>query len=110
MATGLLGSAAVSDIGYSGVTSTVYTVPSSGVSYAVVHITLATEFQDSSYAYGTYVSVNDKPVLHLIASNFGGVGRFHSNALSIMLSAGNVVKLRSYRHTSYCTVSGYEVA
>jgi len=111
MATGLLGSATLSTTSNSHVNTTVYTVPSSGVSYAVVHITVATEPVDGDGDH-TYVTVDDHKVLSLIPT--GGYnsysGRYASNSVSMMLSPGNEVKLYGKLINVSCTVSGYEVA
>ena len=111
MATGLLGSATITSS--SSGNTTVYTVPSSGVSYAVVHITISMEGTDDTDGDDAYVTVEDNPVVSLNPMggfNHHSLHKHGSNSVSMMLSPGNVVKLYIYRSTVGCTVSGYEVA
>jgi hypothetical protein len=112
MATGLLGSGTLS-AGSTRTTSTIYTVPSSGVSYAVVHITIAMEPEDTDGDH-VWVTVAGHKVLTLIPSGGGygssSHGKYASNSVSMMLSPGNTVVLSVYRAEVSCTVSGYEVA
>lgn len=109
MATGLLGSGTLYNSNRT--TSTIYTVPSSGVSYAVVHITIAQEPEDGDGDH-QWVTVAGHKVLTLLpVGGFNSYhGKFGSNSVSMMLSPGNAVVLSVYRSEVSCTVSGYEVA
>jgi len=94
MAIGLLGTGQT--VGASPVT--VYTVPS-GISHAVVHITLCSS--DSP----RYARINGVPIL--ISVNTSTIDTWNF-ATSMMLSPGDVVSVAGGANAN-CTVSGYEV-
>lgn len=117
MAVGLLGSATATPSG-SGST-VVYTVPASGVSHAVVHITLSAS--DGFYFIGPgplgWVTVNNHVVLSPVWGVVFQLGTTNyvqgsGNSVSMMLSPGDVVLVTcngSLTSSCSCTVSGYEV-
>lgn len=97
MAIGLLGAA-------TGGSGTVYTVPS-GISHAVVHITLSITAVSNAYYF---VKVNSVPVLSAIGNASNVPTEFISGSVSMMLSPGDVVSYIGGNLCS-CTISGYEV-
>jgi hypothetical protein len=106
MASGLLGAVTLAPASS---TQTVYTVPG-GITHAVVHITLNGPDAGAVNQLNTnaYVAVNGNSVLQpsgvLGTNNLG-------NAVSMMLSPGNVVTVNKPAGSGMatCTVSGYEV-
>ena len=107
MAKGLLGSAAATTGPV-----VVYTVPS-GISHAVVHITIDSD--GGSNMTNCFVSVSGMVVLRGNGSTYSSALNavvWGSNAVSMMLSPGDVVRVSTGfgGPNCYCTVSGYEVA
>lgn len=110
MAQGLLGSATLPGGGGSPPV-VAYTVPA-GISHAVVHITISLSGSiGTNQSNGSVsVTVNGTPVLTQSASISSTNFSFFSNAVSMMLSPGNVVRITgSPTDAVYCTVTGYEV-
>ena len=95
MAVGLLGAAMASTSSW----VSVYTVPS-GVSHAIVHITLSASTSGA-------VRVNSTEIMYIPSSSSTGYNASRTDKVSMMLSPGSVVAV--YGAGAACTVSGYTV-
>ena len=112
MAIGLLGAGTVG----AGTSGTIYTVPS-GISHAVVHLTLSPPRGGGATGFQASGSMRVGGITVLTQSTTGGGDSasgvatfFNSNSVSMMLSPGDVVQVfAGPAQQAEGTVSGYEV-